>query len=105
MLVSMYPYSSSIVFSLYRTNRKGQKKTAATEEDRFSRNFIPLLNRLLVTLLTPQNEHLELTELDSCPRLDAFWFLGGIEPDNLRRKVRENNKLDFTNKVDDPVDR
>uniref|UniRef100_A0A0P5S287 28S ribosomal protein S30, mitochondrial n=1 Tax=Daphnia magna TaxID=35525 RepID=A0A0P5S287_9CRUS len=88
-----------------RTNRKGETKTLATEEDRFSRNFIPLLNRMLVTVLSPLNNELGLTDIDLKPRLEAFWSLGGIEPDKLLRKCRENDKLNNKIKADEPMDR
>ena len=70
-----------------------------------SRNFIPLLNRLLVNLLSPLNQPLAQSEIDYEPRLDAFWSLGGIEPDKGKRKSRENDKNIKHVKVDDPVDR
>jgi hypothetical protein len=90
---------------VYRTNRKGETKTIATEEDRCSRNFIPLLNRLLVNQLSSHNEDLQTTEVDVAPRLEAFWSLGGIEPDKTLKKVRGKNELFFKGKVDDPIDR
>lgn len=77
----------------------------ATEEDRLSRNFIPLLNRLLINLLSSANEHLGSSEVDSAPRLEAFWSLGGIEPDKGKRKIRENFKAGKNIIVDEPVDR
>ena len=88
-----------------RTNQRGETKTTATEEDRRSRNFIPLLNRLLVNQLSLENEDLKTTEIDSNPRLEAFWSLGGIEPDKILRKVREKNEKFLKGKVDDPIDR
>lgn len=88
-----------------RTNWHGTPMSSATEEDRFSRNFSPLLNKLLVSLLSPVNQQLGSVEVDLQPRVEAFWSLGGIEPDRMKKKSRENNKKFQQVKVDDPVDR
>lgn len=94
-----------IVYLFCRTNWRGEARAVSTEEDRFSKNFSPMLNRLLVSHLSPINKHLGSIEVDLQPRVDAFWSLGGIEPDKMRRKSRENNKRDQNIKVDDPIDR
>lgn len=58
----------------------------------------------MMNLLSPQNQHLNEMELDSNPRIEASWFLGGIEPSKVTKKCRENDKF-YSGKVDDPVDR
>lgn len=88
-----------------RTNRKGETKSEATESDRRSRNFIPLLNRLLVNQLSQHNEDLQTTEVDYEPRLEAFWSLGGIEPGKILKNIREKNEKFHKGKADDPIDR
>lgn len=60
---------------------------------------------MLVTVLSPLNNELGLTDIDLKPRLEAFWSLGGIEPDKLLRKCRENDKLNNKIKPDEPIDR
>lgn len=60
---------------------------------------------MLVTLLSPSNHELGSTDVDLKPRLEAFWSLGGIEPDKVLRKVRENEKLHKKIKADEPIDR
>lgn len=88
----------------YSHNSHWQTKSPPTEEDRFSKIFNVQLNRLLTSLLSPHNEHLTSSEVDYEPRLESFWWLGGIEPDKTRRKVRQNNKLCKVD-PDEPIDR
>lgn len=80
-------------------------KSEPTAEDRFIKNFTPQLNRLLTSLLGSEKEYLLSTEVDVKPRVEAFWSLGGIEPDKTLRKVRENNKLHNKGDPAEPIDR
>lgn len=59
----------------------------------------------MISLLCSTNEHLASVQVDKEPRLEAFWSLGGIEPDVMKRKVRENDKRATHIKVDEPIDR
>jgi len=87
-----------------RTNRHGEFRSKATREERTIRNFVPQLNRLLISALSPNNNHLTTTEIDLQPRVEAFWSLGGIEPDKQLRKSRKENDY-FRGKEEDPIDR
>ena len=64
-----------------------------------------MLNRLLVNQLSLHNDDLQTTEVDNAPRLEAFWSLGGIEPDKTLRNIREKNEKFYKGKIDDPIDR
>lgn len=90
---------------MFRTNKWGDTKTPTTEESRFSRNFIPLFNRLITNILAPEQQHLTEVDVDLEARIEAFWSLGGFEPDKMLKKIRENNKKMRFRKVDDPIDR
>ena len=71
------------------------------------RHFTLQLNRLLMScLLARETEHLATAEVDISPRLEAFWSLGGIEPDKILRNIRIKNKL-FYKDVDpeEPIER
>lgn len=87
-----------------RTNRHGEFRSKATKEERTIRNFVPQLNRLLIGTLTSENDHLGSTEIDLQPRVEAFWSLGGIEPDKTLKKARKENER-YGGKEEDPIDR
>jgi len=91
-------------YGTLRTNRHGEFRSKATREERTIRNFVPQLNRLLISALSPNNNHLTTTEIDLQPRVEAFWSLGGIEPDKQLRKSRKENDY-FRGKEEDPIDR
>ena len=96
-------FSTSKMLSC-RTNRHGEFRSKATKEERTIRNFVPQLNRLLVGALAPDNDHLASAELDTQPRVEAFWSLGGIEPDKTLRKARKENER-YQGQEEDSIDR
>jgi hypothetical protein len=55
--------------------------------------------------LAPGQKHLTEAEVDVDSRIEAFWSLGGIEPDKLKKKALENNPKLFHKKADDLIDR
>lgn len=65
--------------------------------------LVSQINRTLINGLAADSPHLSEAETDTDPRHDAFWFVGGIEPPERIRKIRQNSwQKDFAN---DPVDR
>ncbi|XP_055637779.1 28S ribosomal protein S30, mitochondrial [Toxorhynchites rutilus septentrionalis] len=62
------------------------------------------LNRILVNRISEQYGYLNEVELDFDPRHEAFWFLGGIPPPSLVKKIREGVEWQKTF-ADDPYDR
>lgn len=97
-------YLTTLNSFFYRTNRHGEFRSKATKEERTIRNFVPQLNRLLIGTLTSENDHLGSTEIDLQPRVEAFWSLGGIEPDKTLKKARKENER-YGGKEEDPIDR
>lgn len=91
---------------LSRTNRWGDRRSEATEDDRIARNVLPHINRMLVTQLAKKNSgsHLPSLEVDLSPRVEAFWFLGGIEPDRLMKKSRKGYKM-AEDRINELIDR
>ena len=75
------------------------------KEDNITRQLIPLLNRVLSSSLCFDHQHVSSLEVDIAPRVEASWFLGGIEPDRILRKSRANNKIDQNKNPDAPIDR
>ncbi|XP_076067555.1 mitochondrial ribosomal protein S30 [Oratosquilla oratoria] len=67
-------------------------------------NFLQGLQRIMISSLSPQISHLRTASVDVQPRIEAFWFLGGIQPDLQLKKIRKN--CDFLkDKENDPIDR
>lgn len=62
------------------------------------------LNRILVNALGPDNRHLYESDCDVEPRHEAFWFVGGIEPTVIVRKMRACRSWTRPY-ANDPVDR
>ncbi|XP_068210729.1 large ribosomal subunit protein mL65 [Palaemon carinicauda] len=64
--------------------RENISKDAAAE------SFFCGLHKIMNGALTPTVEHMRETTVDLRPRVQAFWFLGGIEPDRILKKTRKN---------------
>lgn len=61
------------------------------------------INRTMLVHLAPKNPHLLHTEVDFEPRLEASWFMGGIDPPNFIRKFRESVPF-LKEYVNNPID-
>lgn len=60
------------------------------------------INRIMLSALSSMTPHLLETEVDFKPRVEAFWFAGGIERPTLQRKARE--KIEHLKEyADDPI--
>lgn len=71
-------------------------------EEIISKALIQRINRTMLAHLTPENPHLLHTEVDFEPRLEASWFMGGLDPPNFVKRFRE--RIPFMKEyVDDPV--
>lgn len=57
-----------------------------------TQNFLLGLHKILAAALAPTSEHIKDSVVDVRPRVEAFWFLGGLQPDNLLKKKRRNFK-------------
>lgn len=62
------------------------------------------LNRVLINSLSNKYSHLNEVETDFDPRHEAFWFLGGIPPPALVKKIKEGVKWQ-KQYANDPYDR
>lgn len=63
--------------------------TAQQREELVTSALLRALNRVLVNNLAGQYSHLNEIEQDFDPRHEAFWFVGGIPPPALVRKIKE----------------
>ena len=57
-----------------------------------------------MSALAADNEHLVAADIDLQPRVEAFWSLGGIEPDKRLKKIRKEDKH-YGGEEEDPIDR
>ncbi|XP_011867652.1 PREDICTED: 28S ribosomal protein S30, mitochondrial [Vollenhovia emeryi] len=72
-------------------------------EEIISKALVHRINRTMLIHLAPENQHLLHTEVDYEPRLEASWFMGGIDPPEYRRRFRKSR--DFLKEhVDEPID-
>ncbi|XP_058130211.1 large ribosomal subunit protein mL65 [Anopheles ziemanni] len=73
-------------------------------EEAVVRSLLVQLNRTITNALATQYEHLSEVETDFDPRHEAFWFLGGISPPKLVRKIKEGEEWQ-KEYASDPYDR
>lgn len=72
-------------------------------EEIISKALIQRINRTVLIHLASENPHLLQTEIDFEPRLEASWFMGGLNPPNFVRNFRKSIKF-LKEFVDDSVD-
>lgn len=74
------------------------------QEERVTSSLLAGLNRVLINNLSSKYNHLNEVETDLDPRHEAFWFLGGIPPPALVKKIKEGVEWqkEYAN---DPYDR
>nr|XP_045598316.1 28S ribosomal protein S30, mitochondrial-like [Procambarus clarkii] len=75
-----------------RINRK-MEITSRANELHHTKNFLLGLHRIIVSSLPSTVQHIKESMVDIQPRVEAFWLLGGIEPDVMLKKSRRNNKF------------
>lgn len=78
-----------IGFELSGYKRSESNLTPEEREEIVTSSLLKGLNRILINHLSNQYTHLSELEEDFDPRHEAFWFLGGIPPPALVRKIKE----------------
>lgn len=58
-------------------------------QDIFTKSFVNHLSRVLITGVVPKAKHLNAATIVPEPRLEAFWFLGGINPSQKKLEERK----------------
>ncbi|XP_049938706.1 39S ribosomal protein S30, mitochondrial [Schistocerca serialis cubense] len=74
-------------------------------ENAVAASVIKQINRILLANLSPFIPHLLTAQVDFEPRVEAFWFVGGMEPSRRQRKGREGMKFLTKEDVERPADR
>ena len=96
-----------IIFE-YCSRMREEGVTGETENNEALRNDITnavtyQINRILLTSLSSTVPHLMEAEVDFEPRVEAFWFAGGIDPPHILKQSKEARE--FTKEyANDPVD-
>ncbi|XP_076620964.1 mitochondrial ribosomal protein S30 [Colletes latitarsis] len=72
-------------------------------KDDITNSVIYQINRIILATLSSTLPHLMEAEIDFEPRVEAFWFAGGIEPSILTRKSKLNSTKDETI-ANEPID-
>lgn len=78
--------------------------TAAERSRAHSSRIVAQINRTITNALVADVPHLGDTEADIDPRHEAFWFVGGISPPAVTRKMRSGS-LWQKDIADEPVNR
>lgn len=78
--------------------------TPHERENEFSQILIEEINRTLINCLSADYPHLLEAEVDTNPRHEASWFVGGVRPPNNMKKMRGGVEW-MKEKADEPVDR
>ncbi|XP_055549817.1 39S ribosomal protein S30, mitochondrial [Wyeomyia smithii] len=78
-----------IGFELGGYKRLDNNMSPEEREEMITSSFVKGLHRVLINHLSNQYGHLNEIEVDFYPRHEAFWFLGGISPPPLVRKIKE----------------
>lgn len=56
------------------------------------KSLIPQINRITLAAMSPAMSHLLEAQTDFDPRIEAFWFAGGVEPSNIVRKSKAESE-------------
>uniref|UniRef100_A0A182QUW5 28S ribosomal protein S30, mitochondrial n=1 Tax=Anopheles farauti TaxID=69004 RepID=A0A182QUW5_9DIPT len=96
----------TIAFELSNYSRLMLDENASPveKEESVVRSLLVQLNRTISNALAPQFNHLSEIDTDNDPRHEAFWFLGGIYPPKLVRKIKEGEEWQ-KQYANDPYDR
>lgn len=92
----------------YKCRRRQEDRNNLDEgqmENVVAASVIKQINRILLANLSSFSPHLLEAQVDFEPRLEAFWFVGGMDPSRLTRKSREGQKFLTKEDVERPVDR
>ncbi|EZA56664.1 hypothetical protein DMN91_000886 [Ooceraea biroi] len=94
----------NIAFEYCRRKRDETKMEMLNENNEHfkTKKFIQKINRTILIHLSSKYPHLLNAEVDYEPRLEASWFLGGLEPSARHRMVRKKNKC-LRKFADEPV--
>jgi len=65
-------------------------------------NIIQGIHRTMLMHLSSKYPHLLHAEVDWKPRLEASWFMGGVEPSSYTKKMRRKNKF-LRNFINEPI--
>lgn len=93
-----------IGFELGGYRRSSKELSTLEQEEEITSSLLNGLNRVLVNMLSNKYSHLNEVETDFDPRHEAFWFLGGIAPPALVKKIKEGVKWQ-KKYANDPYDR
>lgn len=66
-------------------NRRNSNKDIATE------SFFLGLHKIVNGVLSSSIDHIKDSVVDVKPRVEAFWILGGMQPDKLLQKIRKGH--------------
>lgn len=89
----------------YRRSYDSNEELSPQElEEIVTSSLLTGLNRVLINNLSNKYTHLNEVETDFDPRHEAFWFLGGIPPPALVRKIKEGVEWQ-KQYANDPYDR
>uniref|UniRef100_A0A2M4BJ43 Putative mitochondrial ribosomal protein s30 n=2 Tax=Anopheles marajoara TaxID=58244 RepID=A0A2M4BJ43_9DIPT len=83
---------------------EGDVDSRVEREEVATRSLLLQLNRTITNALSASHPHLSEIETDVDPRHEAFWFLGGIAPPKLVRKIKEGQEWQ-KQYANDPYDR
>uniref|UniRef100_A0A182NR04 28S ribosomal protein S30, mitochondrial n=1 Tax=Anopheles dirus TaxID=7168 RepID=A0A182NR04_9DIPT len=96
----------TIAFELsnYSHLKLDENASPMEREEAIVRSLLAQLNRTITNALAPNFHHLSEIETDYDPRHEAFWFLGGIYPPQLVRKIKDGVEWQ-KQYANDPYDR
>uniref|UniRef100_A0A1S4GB15 Uncharacterized protein n=2 Tax=Anopheles gambiae TaxID=7165 RepID=A0A1S4GB15_ANOGA len=94
----------ALELSNYSHVKRDETVSPVEKEETVVRSLLVQLNRTIANALAPKFNHLNEIETDVDPRHEAFWFLGGIYPPNLVRKIKEGVEWQ-KQYANDPYDR
>lgn len=94
----------ALELSSYSHVKRDETVSPVEKEETVVRSLLVQLNRTIANALAPKFNHLNEIETDVDPRHEAFWFLGGIYPPNLVRKIKEGVEWQ-KQYANDPYDR
>ncbi|KAJ4433110.1 large ribosomal subunit protein mL65 [Periplaneta americana] len=82
----------------------GNPVSPSTLDDIIGRSVIQQINRILLGNLSKKLPHLLKCQVETDPRIESFWSVGGMNPPIIVKKIKENISF-FKDKANEPVDR
>ncbi|CAK9809468.1 28S ribosomal protein S30, mitochondrial [Anthophora quadrimaculata] len=97
LIQTIKPHIENVITFEYCSRLREGKLAGILEEekemiikDEISNALVYQINRIILTTLALSTPHLLEAEIDFEPRIEAFWFIGGVDRSTMSKRSRKN---------------